>query len=111
RGRGGAERGQTLRARALWQEPSLRLVAAKDVKPGNSRGHFFGAAGEAMRRILVENARRKHRIKHGGTRRRVALNEAVLSMDGPADELLAVDEALERLAAEEPQAAELGQLH
>ncbi len=64
-----------------------------------------------MRRILVENARRKRRIKHGGAQRRVDLNEAVLSIDGPAEELLAVDEALERLALEEPQAAELVKLH
>jgi RNA polymerase sigma factor (TIGR02999 family) len=103
--------GQTLQPTALVHEAYLRLVDTKDVKPWNSRGHFFGAAAEAMRRILVENARRKQRIKHGGRRRRVALNEAVLSMDGTAEELLAVDEALEQLAAHEPQAALLVKLH
>ncbi len=103
--------GQTLQATALVHEAYLRLVAGDDPKPWNSRGHFFGAAAEAMRRILVENARRKRRVKHGGAQHRVDLNEAVLSTDGPAEELLAVDEALERLAVEEPQAAELVKLH
>jgi RNA polymerase sigma factor (TIGR02999 family) len=103
--------GQTLQATALVHEAYLRLVDTNDVKPWNSRGHFFGAAAEAMRRILVENARRIRRIKHGGAQRRVDLNEAILSIDGPAEELLAVDEALERLALEEPQAAELVKLH
>ena len=87
--------GQTLQATALVHEAYLRLVGGDDAKPWNSRGHFFGAAAEAMRRILVENARRKRRIKHGGGRHRVDLDEAVLAIDGPADELLAVDEALD----------------
>ncbi len=103
--------GQTLQATALVHEAYLRLVGGANAKPWNGRGHFFAAAAEAMRRILVENARRKRRLKHGGARRRVDLNEAVLSIDGPAEELLAVDEALERLALEEPQAAELVKLH
>ena len=103
--------GQTLQATALVHEAYLRLVGGDVSRPWNGRGHFFGAAAEAMRRILVENARRKRRIKHGGAQRRVDLNEAVLSIDGPAEELLAVDEALERLALEEPQAAELVKLH
>ena len=103
--------GQTLQATALVHEAYLRLVGGADAKPWNGRGHFFGAAAEAMRRILVENARRKRRLNHGGARRRVDLNEAVLAIDGPAEELLAVDEALERLALEDPQAAELVKLH
>jgi RNA polymerase sigma factor (TIGR02999 family) len=103
--------GQTLQATALVHEAYLRLVDANEAKPWNSRGHFFGAAAEAMRRILVENARRKRRIKHGGAQRRVDLNEVILPIDEPADELLAVDEALECLAVEEPQAAELVKLH
>jgi RNA polymerase sigma factor (TIGR02999 family) len=103
--------GQTLQATALVHEAYLRLVDANDAKSWNGRGHFFGAAAEAMRRILVENARRKQRIKHGGARHRVDLNEAILSIGCPAEELLAVDEALERLAVEEPQAAELVKLH
>jgi RNA polymerase sigma factor (TIGR02999 family) len=103
--------GQTFQATALVHEAYLRLVGGDDARPWNSRGHFFGAAAEAMRRILVENARRKRRIKHGGARRRVDLDEAILAIDGPAEELLAVDEALGRLAVEEPQAAELVKLH
>ena len=103
--------GQTLQATALVHEAYLRLVHDGDAMPWNSRGHFFGAAAEAMRRILVENARRKRRLQHGGAQRRVDLNEVVLAIDGPAEELLAVDEALERLAVEEPRAAELVKLH
>jgi RNA polymerase sigma factor (TIGR02999 family) len=103
--------GQTLQATSLVHEAYLRLVGGDDAKPWNGRDHFFGAAAEAMRRILVENARRKQCIKHGGARRRVDLNEVALAVDGPAEELLAVDEALERLAVEEPQAAELVKLH
>ena len=103
--------GQTLQTTALVHEAFLRLVGERD-PAWNGRGHFFAAAAEAMRRILVENARRKRRLKHGGARRRVELNEAALAGDGPpAEELLAVDEALERLAREDPQAAELVKLH
>ncbi len=103
--------GQTLQATALVHEAYLRLVDNDDARLWNSRGHFFAAAAEAMRRILVENARRKRRVKHGGERRRVDLNEAVLSAAGPDEEVLAVDEALERLAAADEQAAELVKLH
>jgi RNA polymerase sigma factor (TIGR02999 family) len=103
---------QTLQPTGLVHEAFLRLVDGEPDRAWNGRGHFFAAAAEAMRRILVENARRKRRLKHGGARRRVELDEAVLSVDGPpADELLAVDEALERLAGEDPQAAELVKLH
>jgi RNA polymerase sigma factor (TIGR02999 family) len=75
----------------------------------NSRGHFFAAAAEAMRRILIDKARRKHRPKHGGDRQRVALDQA-LSVADPGHDLLALDDALCRLAAEEPAKAELVKL-
>jgi RNA polymerase sigma factor (TIGR02999 family) len=104
--------GQTLQPTGLVHEAYVRLVDVEREQSWNGRGHFFAAAAEAMRRILVENARRKRRLKHGGARRRVELNEADLAGDGPpADELLAVDEALERLAREDSQAAELVKLH
>jgi RNA polymerase sigma factor (TIGR02999 family) len=106
--------GQTLDATALVHEAYLRLVASGDASAPrsqhwNSRGHFFAAAAEAMRRILVENARRKRRRKHGGDRQRVPLNEALRTTDAPED-LLALDEALARLAAEQPVKAELVKL-
>ena len=103
--------GQTLQATGLVHEAYLRLVDVESAQQWNGRGHFFAAAAEAMRRILVENARRKRRLKHGSGRRRVDLDAAAPAADGPAEELLAVDEALGRLAAEEPQAAELVKLH
>jgi RNA polymerase sigma factor (TIGR02999 family) len=104
--------GQTLQPTGLVHEAYLRLVDGEPCRAWNGRGHFFAAAAEAMRRILVENARRKRRLKHGGARRRVELDQAALAVDGPpADELLAVDAALERLAGEDPQAAELVKLH
>jgi RNA polymerase sigma factor (TIGR02999 family) len=104
--------GQTLHPTGLVHEAYLRLVDGEPDRAWNGRGHFFAAAAEAMRRILVENARRKRRLKHGGARRRVELDEAALAVDGPpAEEILAVDEALERLAGEDPQAAELVKLH
>jgi RNA polymerase sigma factor (TIGR02999 family) len=103
--------GQTLQPTGLVHEAYVRLVDVEQARDWNGRGHFFAAAAEAMRRILVENARRKRRVKHGGARRRVDLDEAALGVDGPAEELLDVDEALGRLAAEDPQAAELVKLH
>ena len=75
----------------------------------NSRGHFFAAAAEAMRRILIDNARQKKRPKHGGDRRRVDLDEALAGAE-PRDDLLALDEALTRLAEQEPAKAELVKL-
>src|SRR5215831_4813856 len=87
--------GQTLEATALVHEAYLRLVDTKKTQHWNSRGHFFAAAAEAMRRILVDNARRKRRPKHGGDRQRVILDED-LSMTEPGEELLALDEALRR---------------
>jgi len=105
--------GQTLDATALVHEAYLRLVEGErrgSPPPGwNSRGHFFAAAAEAMRRILIDNARRKGRPKHGGGRRRVDLDES-LSAAEPRDDLLALDDALRRLAEREPAKAELVRL-
>lgn len=101
--------GQTLQATALVHDAYLRLVDTEKAQHWNSRGHFFAAAAEAMRRILVDNVRRKRRPKHGGDRKRVELDEA-LSLAEPRDDLLALDEALTRLAAEEPVKAELVKL-
>jgi len=100
--------GQTLEATALVHEAYLRLVDVDRAQQWNSRGHFFAAAAEAMRRILVEAARRKDRLKHGGALRRVELADAAALP--PADDLLALDEALGRLAAEDPVAARVVEL-
>jgi RNA polymerase sigma factor (TIGR02999 family) len=101
--------GQTLQATALVHEAYLRLVDVEEAQHWGSRGHFFAAAAEAMRRILVENARRKRSHKHGGDRRRQPLDPDADAVAAPAaaDDLLALDEALTRLAATEPQVAEL----
>jgi len=102
--------GQTLQATALVHEAYLRLVDTEKVQHWNSRGHFFAAAAEAMRRILVELARRKQADKRGGRRRRVPLEDADAACTPPDDDLLAIDEALTRLVGEDPQAAQLIQL-
>ena len=102
--------GQTLQATALVHEAFLRLVGPNPGQPWNGRGHFFGAAAEAMRRILVESARRKQREKHGGDRRRVDLEDVSATADDDPDELLAVDKALAALAREAPDKAELVKL-
>ncbi len=102
--------GQTLQATALVHEAYLRLVGGDDSKPWNGRGHFFGAAAGAMRRILVENARRKARIRHGGGLRRVDLDGIDLARDESSDDLLALDEALDRLTEEEPIVAQVVKL-
>jgi RNA polymerase sigma factor (TIGR02999 family) len=102
--------GQTLQATALVHEAYLRLVDPDKPRQWNSRGHFFAAAAEAMRRILVENARRKRSPKHGGGRKRHDLSEVEPVCLAPDDNLLAVDDALQQLAAEDPQAARLVQL-
>jgi RNA polymerase sigma factor (TIGR02999 family) len=102
--------GQTLDATALVHEAYLRLVGPDPGRGWDGRGHFFAAAAEAMRRILVENARRKRRVKHGGGRRRIDLDEASAVAPSPADDLLALDEALTRLAARDPVRAELVKL-
>jgi RNA polymerase sigma factor (TIGR02999 family) len=102
--------GQTLQATALVHEAYVRLVDDEKAEQWNSRGHFFAAAAEAMRRILVDQARRKRADKRGGQGRRVPLDDADLGYASPADELLDIDEALTRLACEDPQAARLIQL-
>jgi RNA polymerase sigma factor (TIGR02999 family) len=102
--------GQTLQATALVHEAYLRLVGPADAEPRQwqSRRYFFAAAAESMRRILVERARSKRRIKHGGQRKRVDLDAAcTIAEPAPALDLLALDEALTRLAAIEPAKAEL----
>jgi RNA polymerase sigma factor (TIGR02999 family) len=102
--------GQTLQATALVHEAYLRLVDVEHAQHWNSRGHFFAAAAEAMRRILVEQARHKQRHKHGGGRQRVALDADQLAYRSADEELLAIHDALDRLAAEDPQSAELVKL-
>ena len=102
--------GQTLQATALVHEAYLRLVDVDKVQHRDSRGHFFFAAAEAMRRILIDQARRKRRPKHGGDRKRVDLNEAV-SLREDSNDLLALDEALDTFAHEEPVKANLIKLH
>ena len=101
--------GQTLQATALVHEAYLRLVGGETPRWDN-RGHFFAAAAEAMRRILVENARRKRGLKHGGDRRRQPLDPDCIAAPEAADDLLALDEALTRLAATEPKVAGLVKL-
>jgi RNA polymerase sigma factor (TIGR02999 family) len=102
--------GQTLQATALVHEVYLRLVAGDQARPWNGRGHFFTAAAEAMRRILVESARRKGRLKHGRERQRVDLDSGCLVSAAPSLDLLALDEALSRLVETEPAKAELVKL-
>jgi RNA polymerase sigma factor (TIGR02999 family) len=102
--------GQTLQATALVHEAYLRLVDVERAKHWDSRGHFFAAAAEAMRRILVDNARRKGSGKHGGGRTRQELDPERMAAPRAADDLLALDEALTRLEATEPQVAELVKL-
>lgn len=93
-------------------EAYLRLIGPNDCEPQrwNSRGHFFGAAAEAMRRILVENARRRGRSKHGGDRSREDLALSEVAVPAAADDLLALDDALQRLTRHDPQSAELVKL-
>jgi RNA polymerase sigma factor (TIGR02999 family) len=99
--------GQTLEATALVHEAYLRLVDVKQAEHWKSRGHFFGAAALAMRRILVERARHKGRIQHGGGLRRVDLLDVDAAAPTDDEQVLLLDEALTRLAAARPQAAEL----
>ena len=101
--------GQTLQATALVHEAYIRLVGSQDGS-WNSRGHFFAAAAEAMRRILIENARRKGRHKHGGGYRRADIDEADLADRGPSDDVIALDEALERLSQRDKVKADLVKL-
>jgi RNA polymerase sigma factor (TIGR02999 family) len=102
--------GQTLQATALVHEAYLRLVDTNKVRHWNSRGHFFGAAAEAMRRILVNRARDKGRLKRGGQRRKVDLEQVELAANAPAEDLIAIDESLEKLAAENSECAKVVKL-
>lgn len=102
--------GQTLQATALVHEAYLRLVDVDQVQQWNSRGHFFAAAAEAMRRLLVEQARRKKRVRHGGARQRVDLDSELCMSEESDDTLLLIDDAIDRLAAEDPEAAKVVKL-
>ena len=100
--------GQTLQATALVHEAYLRLVDTEKIQSWDSRGHFFAAAAEAMRRILIDNARRKHAGKHGGSGiAKRSLDEVEITSETPSEDLLALDEALTKLADEDPIKAQL----
>jgi RNA polymerase sigma factor (TIGR02999 family) len=101
--------GQTLQATALVHEAYLKLVESR-AQQWNSRGHFFAAAAEAMRRILVDQARKKHSVKHGGDRLRQPLDEVNPTAPEMGEDLVALDAALELLAARDAEAAELVKL-
>ena len=101
--------GQTLQPTALVHEAWLRLVGSGQ-EHWNNRGHFFGAAAEAMRRILVERARKKARVRHGGRLERVDLDRVLLAVQDNDDTILAIDEALEKLAAQSPAKARVVKL-
>ncbi len=101
--------GQTLQPTALVHEAWLRL-AGNEQREWNSRGHFFGAAAEAMRRILIDTARRKQALRHGAGQQRLDIQDLDLAAPAPEDQLLALNEALDRLAAGQPQKAELVKL-
>lgn len=99
--------GQTLQATALVHDAYLRLVDAEKVQTWESRGHFFAAAAEAMRRILINRARDKMRVKRGGERRRVNLDQIEIALETNDEQLIELDEALIQLAVEDPAAARL----
>jgi RNA polymerase sigma factor (TIGR02999 family) len=102
--------GQTLQATALVHEAYLRLVNVENIQSWDSRGHFFAAAAEAMRRILIETARGKQRLKRGGDRKRVDLESFHLASNAAPDELLVLDEMIVKLGAEDPDAAQIVKL-
>jgi RNA polymerase sigma factor (TIGR02999 family) len=102
--------GQTLQPTALVHEAYLRLTDRDESVHWNGRGHFFAAAAEAMRRILIENARRKGRVRHGGGAQRLDLDQMSIATDGYPDELLALNDALDRLEAVDAAAAQLVKL-
>ena len=102
--------GQTLQATALVHEAYLRLVNVDRAQNWDSRGHFFAAAAEAMRRILLNRARDRKRLKRGGQRRRIDLDRVEIALDTPDDELIALDEALDALAGEDPVCFDLVKL-
>jgi len=101
--------GQTLQATALVHEVYIRLVGTENPNWEN-RGHFFAAAAEAMRRILIDKARRKKSLRHGGDRRRIDIEKTELAIEGPNDDLLALNEALTRLCESEPVVADIVKL-
>ena len=101
--------GQTLQATALVHEAYIRLIGPEN-QQWSSRTHFFAAAAESMRRILIENARRKQRQKHGGGQHRVDLDDADITIDDPSTNIIALDEALNKLAEEDKVVAELVKL-
>ena len=101
--------GQTLQATALVHEAYIKLVGA-EAQNFSSRTHFFAAAAEAMRRILIDNARRKQRIKHGGGQQKINLNDTEIAIEAPSDDLIALDEALEKLATMDKVKADLVKL-
>jgi RNA polymerase sigma factor (TIGR02999 family) len=104
--------GHTLDATALVHEAYLHLVGSADAARWESRGHFFAAAAEAMRRILVDHARRRNRLRHGGDRERVDLEDNLAADVNPIDaDLLAVNEVVDQLAAHDPSSADLVKLH
>jgi RNA polymerase sigma factor (TIGR02999 family) len=102
--------GQTLQATALVHEAYLRLVGNDNAPQWDGRGHFFAAAAEAMRRILVDTARRKQAVKHGGNHKRIDLDAASVTLDAPSDEMLGLNQALDRLSGHDPQKAKLVEL-
>jgi RNA polymerase sigma factor (TIGR02999 family) len=102
--------GQTLQATALVHEAFVRLVDVQNAQKWNSRGHFFAAAAEAMRRILVENARRRQQLKRGGQFKRTETDDIPIVAENIQDDLIALDGALTRLASTDPEAARLVQL-
>ena len=102
--------GQTLQATALVHEAYIRLVGPEKIQPWDGHRHFFAAAAEAMRRVLLDRARDKRRLKRGGSWRRLRLDEVNLSIEQPPDDLLAVSDALEKLEREDPVSAELVKL-
>lgn len=101
--------GQTLQATALVHEAYLRLVGS-EARNWNSRTHFFSASAEAMRRILIDNARKKRRLKRGGAQKKLGLEDVELAIEAPSDDLIALDEALTKLASKDKVKADLVKL-
>lgn len=101
--------GQTLQATALVHEAYLRLVGP-EARNWNSRTHFFSASAEAMRRILIDNARKKRRLKRGGGQKKLGLEDVELAIEAPSDDLIALDEALTKLASKDKVKADLVKL-
>ncbi|MGA2253759.1 MAG: ECF-type sigma factor [Thermoguttaceae bacterium] len=104
------EPGQTLQATALVHEAYIRLVDVDEAPQWNSRGHFFAAAAEAMRRILINRARDKNRLKRGGQLRKIDIDKVEITIVTPDDDLLMLDEAIEQLAQENQECAELAKM-